>query len=152
MKSLLLIFAIQTTFSVYSQKIKIDDNIAYVDGIAWVKYEKKNMANEASVMGLESQSEEIFILYQNYADPNNISKANPEGKVRWMEINFLTLGIKCEIANDTHKGIVKLLADNKIYKDGVLNAENAALLVKKYGTRFSDNRPRNGNVNIIIQN
>ncbi|MEY3426420.1 MAG: hypothetical protein RL679_1778 [Bacteroidota bacterium] len=152
MKSLLLIFAIQTTFSVYSQKIKIDDNIAYVDGIAWVKYEKKNMANEASVMGLESQSEEIFILYQNYADPNNISKANPEGKVRWLEINFLTLGIKCEIANETHKGVVKLLADNKIYKDGVLNAENAALLVKKYGTRFSDNRLRNGNVNIIIQN
>jgi hypothetical protein len=152
MKSLLLLFAIQTTFSVYSQKIKIDDNIAFVDGIAWVKYEKKNMANEASVMGLESQSEEIFILYQNYADPNNISKANPEGKVRWLEINFLTLGIKCEIANETHKGVVKLLADNKIYKDGVLNAENAALLVKKYGIRFSDNRPRNGNVNIIIQN
>ncbi len=152
MKSLLLIFTIFTTFSVCSQKIKIDDNTAYVDGIAWVKYEKKNMANDASVMGLESQSEEIFIMFQNYADPNNISKANPEGKVRWMEINFLTLGIKCEIANDTHKGIVKLLADNKIYKDGVLNAENAALLVKKYGTRFSDYRPRNGNVNIIIQN
>lgn len=151
MKSLLLLLAITTTFSSISQKVKIDDNIAYLDGVAWIKYEKKNMANEASVMGLESQSEEIFILYQNYTDPNLISKANPEGKVRWLEINFLTLGIKCEVANDTHKRIVKLLADNKVYKDGVLNAENAALLVKKYGTRFSDNRP-NGNVNIIINN
>lgn len=151
MKSLLLLLAILTTFSSISQKVKIDENIAYLDGKAWIKYEKKNMGNEASVMGLESQNEEIFILYQNYNDPNKISNANPEGKVRWLEINFLTLGIKCEVANDTHKAIVKLLAENKVYKDGVLNAENAALLVKKYGTRFSDNRP-NGSINIIINN
>jgi hypothetical protein len=152
MKSFFLLLASTATFSVYSQKIKIDENIAYVDGTAWVKYEKRNMANEASIMGMAAQNEEIFIQFQDYTDPNTISKSNPEGKVRWVEINFLTLGIKCEVNSMMHKGLVNLLIDNKIYLDGTLNAENAALMVNKYGTKFSDNRPRNGNVNIIIQN
>lgn len=151
MKYLLLPIALMLAFISLSQKVKIKDDIAYIDGVEYVKYIKKNMANEASIMSLNTEDEDIFISYQDYTDPNKISKSNPEGKVRWIEVNFLTLDLKCEVSSRTHKGLVKLLYENNIYVDGALNAENVELFVKKYGTKFSDNRP-GGNVNIIINN
>lgn len=134
-----------------AQKAKIKDDVAYIDGVAYVNYKKGNMANEASVMALDSSTEEVFISFQDYTDPNKVSKSNPEGKVRWVEINFLTLGIKCEVDSRGHKGLVKLLYENGVYQDGKLNEEAAKRFVQKYGSKFSENRP-NGNVNIIINN
>lgn len=134
-----------------SQKVKIDDNLATIDGAEYCFYEKKNMANDASVKGLQATNEEIFVTYQSYNDPNQITKANPEGKVRWMELNFLDLGIKCEVQNYTHKQLVKLFYENNLFVDGKLDPAAAQRLVTKYGTKFTDGRP-GGNVNIIINN
>ena len=144
---LLLIFSATS----FAQQIKLNDDVAFVDGEPYLHWEKRNMANEMSISGMNSDAEEIYMMYLNYSDPNEVSKSNPEGKVRWVEINFLTLNLKCEIANKTNKGLVKLLLENNIYVDGLLNAENAEKLVRKYGTKFSDNQ-RNGGVTIIINN
>jgi hypothetical protein len=148
---LLLIFLSLITLSGIAQKVKIKDNIAYVDGEAYLNWEKRSMANEASIMGINSSEEEVSMMYLNYSDPTKVSNSNPEGKVRWVEVNFLTLDLKCEVATRTHKGLAKLLYQSNIYVDGVLNEANATKFVKKYGMKFSDNRP-GGNVNIIINN
>lgn len=138
-------------FALSAQKVKINDDIASVDGTPYLSWEKRNAANEASVRGLDATEEEVYLMYLNYSDPNEISKSNPEGKVRWIEVNFLTLNIKCEISSTTHKGMVKLFYENNLYTAGKLNEANVEKFVQKYGTRFSDNRP-GGNVNIIINN
>lgn len=152
MKYTLLISFLFIGFLGFSQKVKvkIKDNIATIDGVDYISYTKQNMANDASIAEL-NQPEQIFASFQGYKDPNEITKSNPEGRVRWIEINFLDLKIKCEVQSMTHKGLVKLLYTNKIFVDGKLNEENARRFCAKYGMRFSENRP-GGNVNIIINN
>ncbi|MFT5780026.1 MAG: hypothetical protein ACI837_002987 [Crocinitomicaceae bacterium] len=135
--SLLLLGILLITFQGISQKVKIKDDIASVNGEEYMKWEKGPMGMEASIMALGSESDEIFISYQDYIDRNKISKSNPEGKVRWIELNFLTLGLKCEVASRTHKGLAKLIYQNEIYLDGALNRENAQNLVTKYGMKFT---------------
>ena len=152
MKKILFLFALFTiTFSGFAQKVKIKDGIANVDGNAYVKWEKRMAGNEVAISGLNATEEEVSVMYESYKDPNEITQSNPEGKVRWVEFNFLTLDLKCEISSRGHKGLVKLLYLNKVFVDGALNVANAEKFVKKYGTKFSDNRPGN-NVNIIINN
>lgn len=151
MKIILFCLTFVSMLSAFGQKVKIDENIASVDGVEYIYYEKKNMANDASVHGLSTDHEEIYLTYQSYNDPSQASKANPEGKIRWIEVNFLDLGIKCEIPNNTHKAVVKMIYENNLFTDGKVDPESAERFVSKYGTKFSDNR-RNGNVNVIINN
>mgnify|MGYP001394367376 CR=1 FL=1 len=71
--------------------------------------------------------------------------------MRWVELYFPSLDLRCEVNSATRKGLINLLIQHKIYVDGDLNEENVQKLVKRYGMRFSENRP-NGNVKIIINN
>jgi hypothetical protein len=151
MKKYTLIAALLISTISMAQKVKLEETMAYVDEVEYIYYEKQNMANDASVKGLKADHEELFLKYLSYTDPNEITKANPEGKVRWVEFNFLDLGVKCEVENHTHKAMVKLIYENNLFVDGKLDQAAAQRFVSKYGTRFSDNR-RNGNVNIIINN
>lgn len=144
--SFLVLFAVN---GAYSQKVKIKNDVAEVDGEDYIKYVRQNMSNEASIYLLDSEDEVIFIRYMNYSNPANVSKSNPEGKVRWIEINFLTLDLKCEVDSRSHKGLVKLLYSNDLITDNQLNEEKIKLFVSKYGTTYSDNRP---NSTIIISN
>ncbi len=132
----------------FGQKVEIKDGIASVDGVAWLKWDRR-VGSEISVSGINSTQEEIYIMYLDYSDPKKVTSSNPEGKVRWIELNFLTLKKKCEISTRGHDGIVKFLFENKVYVDNVLNAENVDIIVQKYGMRFSEARP-GGNVNIYI--
>lgn len=150
-KSYLLLLLLLTSTISFAQKVKIKDDIAKVDGTEYLNYEKRTMGNEVSISGLQAGEEEISAMWLNYSDPNRISDSNPEGKVRWIEVNFLTLDMKCELSSRGNKGLVKLLYQSDIYVDGVLNAKNVDKFVRKYGMRFSENRPGN-NVNIIINN
>lgn len=152
MKNLLLLtFVCFISIAANCQKIKIKDDIATVDGVNFLKWEKRASANEISISGMSSEGEEISGMYLNYVDPNKISKANPEGKVRWIEIYFVTMDLRCEVATRTSKGLAEMIYENNIYVDGTLNQENVQKFVKKYGMKFTDGRPGN-NVNIIINN
>ncbi len=150
MKSITLIFTfILVTTSLFGQKIKFDDDKAFVDGEAYLKWVSKVMDSEVSISSLTSDKEEIFVMYLDYNDPKEVTQSNPKGTVRWMEFNFLALNIKCEVDSRFPKGLLKVIIDNNLYVDGTLNEENVKRFVQKYGTRFSDNRP-GGDVNIII--
>jgi len=148
---ILLLFVATLSINSFAQKIKFKNEIATVDGTPYVKWIKQSMGNEVSISSLSSDEEEIFMTYQGYKDPNQITNGNPEGSVKWVELNFLTLGKKCEIPPRMHKGVVKYLLANKIYVDGVLNEKNVDKLILKYGTKYSDDKP-NKNINIIINN
>ncbi len=151
MNKLLIISFLLLGSTVFGQKIKIDGDLATVDGADYIYYLKTNMANNASVKGLAADHEEMFLTYLSYNDPAEVSKSNPQGAVRWIEVNFLDLGIKCEIPSNTHKAVVRLLYENNIFVDGKVDPEAARRFVAKYGLRYTENRT-NGNVNIIINN
>lgn len=149
-KTLLLSLFTLLSIGLFAQKVKIKDGFATIDGEKYVKWEKADNT-AASISGLNSETEDIFAQWLNYKDPNQVQKSNPEGYVRWVELNFLDLDMKCEVMSQTRKSLVKMVLKNKLYVDGVLNQENVERFVKKYGAKFSANRP-NGNVNIIINN
>jgi hypothetical protein len=150
-KALILLFIFFLSISSFAQKVKIKDNIATVDGVEYVKWEKRAMSTEAYVSNLTTGEEEISMMYLDYYDPTSISNSNPKGRVVWIEVYFLTLDIRCEVDSRTHKGLVKMLYQSNIYVNGVLNEENAQKFVKRYGMRYSENRPGT-DVNIIINN
>lgn len=131
-------------------KIKIKDGIASVDGKPYLKWKKINSV-EASISSLNVDEEEIAASWLNYPDPARVSDSNPKGLVRWIELYFPTLDLRCEVGSASRKGLINLLIRHNIYVDGHLNEENVNKLVKRYGMKFSENRP-NGNVKVIINN
>lgn len=151
MKKYILLTVLLVSTVAFGQKVKLEETTAFVDDVEYINYEKKNMANDASVRGLKADHEELFLTFQSYVDPNQITKSNPEGKVRWVEFNFLDLGIKCEVPSHTHKAMVKMIYDNNLFVDGKIDPAAAERFVSKYGMKFTEAR-RNGNVNIIINN
>lgn len=131
-------------------KVKIKNGIATVDGSPYLKLKKISNV-EISLFSLKSNEEEVAVSWLNYPDPAKVSSSNPEGLVRWVEFYFPALDLRCEVNSTTKKGLVKLFILHEIYVDGDLNEENVQKLVKRYGMRFSENRP-NGNVKVIINN
>jgi len=148
----LILIAISMCFFGMSnaQKIKINDNVATVDGKPFVKWGKVN-SMESTIASLNSEEEEIAARWMNYPDPAHVSEANPKGLVRWIELYFPTLDLRCEVSNSTRKELIKLFIRHNIFVEGELNAENVAKMVKRYGMSFSENRPNN-NVKVIINN
>lgn len=150
MKNILLFLFVSLIASAsFSQKTKVKDNIATVDGVPFLNWDLRN-GSEISISGINSTQEEIFAMYLDYLDPNKVTSANPQGRVSWIELNFVTLQKKCEIDSRGQGGLVKFIYENNLYVDNVLNAENVEKLVYKYGMRFSEGRPKGTTVNVFI--
>ncbi len=145
-RALLSLFFLFLTFSSFSQKVKIKDEIATVDGEDYLQL-KRNRGTEVSIFELDSTKEVLFARYMSYTDFSLVTRSNPEGKVRWLELKFLTLNLVCEVPSMSQKGLVKLLHENNIFVDGVLNDDNVQTLIQKYGSTYTNNRP--GQVRVI---
>jgi len=150
-KTLSLIFSLLLITTAFGQKVKIKNDVAIIDGTPFVKFTTITLGSDYSIQNVKSSEDEISILYLDYIDPAKTSSGNPDGKVRWIEVNFVTLGLKCEVDSRGRKGFAKLLFRSKIYVNDQLNVENVNKFVSKYGTKYSDNRPA-GNTTIIINN
>ena len=149
MKKLLFLCLLSITVTTsIAQKVKFKDNMCTVDGDDFLHWEKRSAGTEVSVWGMKAEGEELFIMYLDYEDPNKVTNSNPNGKVRWIELNFLDLNQKCEISSRGHKGLVKFLIDNKVYENGKVNPDSVERLIKKYGMRFSEGKPNSININI----
>lgn len=152
MKKLILLMSIVFIASVgYTQKVKIKKDIAYVDKEPFLEFTTIAFGSDYSIKHVDSDEDEISILYLSYKDPSQSSSGNPDGNVRWIEVNFLPFNLKCEVDTRNRKQFAKLVYLSDIYVDGKINEENVQTFVYKYGTKFSDNRPA-GNTNIIINN
>lgn len=151
MKKFILIFSILFISSVgFSQKVKIKKDIASVEKQPFLKFTTIAFGSDYSIKHVDAEEEEISILYLSYKDPKQSSTGNPDGNVRWIEVNFLPFNLKCEVYNRNRKQFTKLVYLSNIYVDGKINEENVQKFVNKYGTKFSDNRPT-GNTTIIIK-
>ncbi len=107
--------------------------------------------NSISIASLNSTEDEVYVTFPDYKDPNEVTSSNPNGEVSWIDFNFLTLDLNCEIPSQTRKMLVKFILRHNLYVDGALNTDNVNALISKFGTRYSDNRP-NGAVTVIINN
>ncbi len=152
MKTAIILFTLFLSFAGFSQKIKIKKGQVSVDGVDML-YVKSDgaMTTEVSYYFIENDEEFLFTTYLDYTDPSKVSSGNPEGKVRYIEMNFIGLNKKFEISTRSRKKVVEFLLENGVIENGQLNEEAVDKLVQKYGMRFSEQN-KNGNVNIIINN
>lgn len=148
-KVFLLISIVFIASVTFGQKVKIKNDIASVDKEPFLEFTTITFGSDYSIKHVDAEEEQISILYLSYMDPSQSSSGNPDGNVRWIEVNFLPFNMKCEIDTRTRKQFTKLIYLSNIYEDGKINKENVVKFVNKYGTKYSDNRPK-GNTNIII--
>jgi hypothetical protein len=153
MHKLLIIIALLTfSISGFSQKVKIKDDITTVDGTPFLKVVTSLLDNTITISALNATQNEIFATYIDYNDPNKVTSSNPNGTVHWIELNFLTLDLKCEVDSQTKKILVKFIIKHKLYIDGFLNPDNVATLISKFGMRYTENCSNNAGVTVIINN
>ncbi|GAB5418063.1 MAG: hypothetical protein Crog4KO_31430 [Crocinitomicaceae bacterium] len=138
------LFAHQATAQ--KTKVKIKNEIATVDGSDYVQWKRLVGSNAVSVHEIGSGDEVIFLRWMSY---NTSSDNDPSTRVNWVEIKFLEQELTCEITSRGNKGLVKFFVENNLFVNGELDAEAAALVVKKFGNNFSANRPESV---IIINN
>ena len=131
-KLLVLLLALTFSISGFSQKVKFKDDIALVDGVPFLNFVYTLSEGTMSISSLKAPQEEIFATYLSYNDPANQNRSDPNGAVSWIEFNFLTLGLKCEVPYKTRKMVVKFIIAQKLYVSGVLNLDNVNLLITKY--------------------
>ena len=128
MKNILLLaaFAFGLQFSV-AQKVKIKDNIAYVDDKPYVKVSDCGMfKEECSISNLDGK-EIIFI--DNLTDPRRPGT--------YFRVVFIGLNTTIEIKQLMKPFVETLYKNNAVGTDGELIAENVKILSEKYGNRIS---------------
>lgn len=111
----------------FSQKIKIKDNIAYVDEVAYLKVSDCGMYKEdCSISTLDGKEIIAIERLQNQTKPGI-----------YLKLMFKGLNTTIEVRK-TMKQIVEILyKNNAVDKEGNLVAEQVKLLQEKYGNRFS---------------
>lgn len=122
--SILLSLSTQYTLA---QKIKVKDNIAFVDEKPYLKVSDCGMfKEECSISNLEGK-EIIFV--------NNLK--DPRRPGTYFRVVFIGLNTTIEI-KQTMKPFIETLYTNKVVgEDGTLIPENVKILYEKYGNRIS---------------
>lgn len=156
MKKALLIalVGIATTAFGQKQKITVDNDIIYVDGVEYAMLEKSGLG--APVYTVKSMTGTVLMNWQfnDFNDPREVSNSNTQGRVCYFQVTFLGDKQQCEINPPmaTTKGIAKCIVENDLVKDNAINqeAENNFVLVN--GMKFSAQRQTTGGGNVIIIN
>ena len=125
----LLLFAIITLSSQFTlaQKVKIKDNVAYVDDKPYVKVSDCGMfKEECSISNLDGK-EIIFI--DNLTDPRRPGS--------YFRVVFIGLNTTIEIKKLMKPFVETLYKNNAVGPDGKLIPENVKILLEKYGNNIS---------------
>jgi hypothetical protein len=125
----LLILTTITLSSQFSlaQKVKIKDNIAYVDDKPYLKVSDCGMfKEECSISNLDGK-EIIFI--DNLTDPRRPGS--------YFRVVFIGLNTTIEIKQLMKAFVETLYKNNAVGPDGKLIPENVKILLEKYGNNIS---------------
>jgi hypothetical protein len=123
---LLAVLALSTSHS-FAQKVKIKDNIAYVDDKPYVKVSDCGIfKEECSISNLDGK-EIIFI--DNLTDPRRPGS--------YFRVVFIGLNTTIEIKQLMKPFVETLYKNNVVGADGKLVPENVKTLLEKYGNRIS---------------
>ena len=123
---ILVLMALSTPFAT-AQKVKIKDNIAYVDDKPYLKVSDCGMYKEdCSISNLDGKVIITIDKLPNQAKPGT-----------YLQIVFKGLNTNIEL-NTTMSRIVKLLyKNNAVDKEGNLIPENVKLIATKYTREYS---------------
>jgi hypothetical protein len=123
---IILVFLFSIPFT-NAQKVKIKDNIAYVDEKPYLKVSDCGMfKEECSISNLQGK-EIIFIT----------SQTDPRRPGTYFRAVFIGLNTTIEIKQTMKPFVETLFKNNVVSEDGTLIPENVKILFEKYGNRIS---------------
>ena len=127
LKTLLLLAALTCYTSSFAQKVKIKDNIAYVDDKPYVKVSDCGIfKEECSVSNLDGK-EIIFI--------DSLTDSRRPGT--YYRAVFIGLDTTIEIKQTMKSFVETLYKNNVVGPDGRLIPESVKIMLEKYGNRIS---------------
>ncbi len=130
---MLISFGIST-----AQKVKLKKDKVIIDGVETFKYEKRNWNTELLIYPLDSDEEIIFIVYNN----NETREYRDDD---FIKVHFIEQDLKLESNSNrgTWKFIIKWMAQNKLFKDKMLNNDKVIKFVDRYDENITDRTIRN---------
>jgi hypothetical protein len=150
MKKIILLLFLIPVFA-FSQKVKLKDNVVYLDDTAWLHYQDCGAFDQTCSL-LDTNNEElIFMNWVSVPGQEPISKSNTDGSLDYVEIKFIGYNKIIEVQK-RQKDIIILLYNSKVInEDFTINEEKIDRLIEKYGTPFSERLNQNTNTIIIKQ-
>jgi len=129
------VFLIFTSFSSFSQIVKLQNGFVNLDGKKIMTYQKRNMGNEISFYDLNTKEETIFLIT---LDKPNVY-CNDEK--RYTRIVFPTLNKSFDTSRVSfNTPMIKWLLSNGVIDDsGTINPEKVDILILKYDEHLSLN-------------
>ena len=121
----------------FAQKVKLKNNVILIDDVAWLNYQDCGTFDETCSILNKNNEEVIFMKWISVDGAEPMTKSNPQGTLRYVEVKFLGYNQMFEIAK-SQKAIIALLYNSKVVTEsGELDQDKAAILVEKYGSEFS---------------
>jgi hypothetical protein len=154
-KLFVILFFSVITATAFAQKPKVEvkgDTIK-INEVASFIMEDKSMGNQFLVKDL-SGNLLISMMYQDYVDPAKVSNTNKSGKVVYIEVTFMGTGNIAEFApvGMGKKFLAKQILDHDLMVDGKTNDVGESNFCKMYGRKFTAERNRLANPDVIIIN
>ncbi len=154
-KLLTILFFVAVTAAAFGQKPKVEvkaDTIK-INGEASFIMEDKSLGNQYLVKDL-SGNLIISMMYQKYYDNNRISSANKDGSVTYIEVTFMGTGNIAEFApiGMGKKFLAKQILEHDLMVNGQPSEQGEMNFCKMYGRKFTAERNRLANPNVIIIN
>lgn len=151
---LILILAVSSAAIAQKQKVTVEDDIIYVDGVEYAKMEKKGASAPTYTIKTLTGTPIMSWQFYDFNDPKEVQTGNPEGRVTYFQVTFFGDKQQCEInpSMATQKGVAKCIVENELLKDGVIDqeAENNFVLIN--GMKFTQQKQSSGGTTIIINN
>jgi hypothetical protein len=151
---LALILAVSSAAFAQKQKVTVEDDIIYVDGVEYATMEKKGSASPTYTIKSLAGAALMSWQFYEFNDPKEVENANPQGRVTYYQVTFFGDKQQCEIKPTmvTQKGVAKCIVENELLKDGIIDqeAENNFVLIN--GMKFTQQKQNTGGTTIIINN
>jgi len=153
--TLIILFFGLFTANAFAQKPKVEvkNDTIKINEVASFIMEDKSLGNQFLVKEL-SGNLVISMMYQKYYDSNRVSSANKDGSVTYIEVTFMGTGNIAEFApfGMGKKFLAKQILEHDLMVNGQPNEQGEMNFCKMYGRKFTAERNRLANPNVIIIN
>ncbi len=133
------------------QKIKFDNDTAFVDGVPYVIFEEVRGTTTRKVKSLTGK-DLIILRLDSYVHAKYVNSVNKSGEVVYYEFQFMNDKRVCETYAQPRKGIVKTLLENELIENNEVNVTAEDAFISLHGTRFSEEKKLLFGGNTIIIN
>jgi hypothetical protein len=157
--AVVIVLIVASTSLSLAQKTEVKDDLITADGADYAKIEKDGcgaFSPQCQYYVSSLKGKRLFVVkHLQFKDPDEMSAANRDGTVHYLQFVFSKSGAKAETPYPATlmlraKDVARLIVKAHLMKDGELDEEAAQEFVNNNGTPYSDKSKKLGGPDIII--